>query len=80
MKREPYKDSYVLQCIIRIQSYVLINKEQRGTAAAAGIPELTKHVQYLVVFKEVLYLPRRIEFILQLQKDVSLSLSKVNEK
>ena len=58
----------------------MLGQEYRGKAAKAGVPELTKQVQYLVVFKENLFLPKRIDYVMQLQKDVTLQLSKVNEK
>ena len=66
MQKEEYKASHVLQCIIRIQSYSMLGEEYRGKAANAGIPELTKQVQYLVVFKENLFLPKRIDYMMQL--------------
>ena len=72
MQKEEYKASHVLQCVIRIQAYSMLGQEYRGKAAKAGIPELTKHVQYLVVFKENLFLPKRIDYVMQLQKDVTL--------
>ena len=58
----------------------MVGEEYRGQTANAGIPELSKQVQYLVVFKENLFLPKRIDYVMQLQKDVTLQLSKVNEK
>ena len=50
----------------------MLSQEYRSKAANAGIPELNKQVQFLVVFKENLFLPKRIDYVMQLQKDVTL--------
>ena len=42
----------------------MLGQEYRGKAAKAGVPELTKQVQYLVVFKENLFLPKRIDYVM----------------
>ena len=72
MNKTEYKNSHVLQCVIRMQAYSMLGQDYRGKAAKAGAPELTKQVQYLVVFKENLFLPKRIDYVMQLQKDVTL--------
>lgn len=84
MQKDEYKDTHVLQCIIRIQAYTygrLSNqRSQKGSGSRPAEQEFTKQVHFLVIFKENLYLPKRLNYLLQLQKDVALQNTIINER
>lgn len=87
MQKEEYKESHVLLCIIQMQAYTYGNnithdrntyphksagQQNNPTPTRSDSTDLTKQVQFLVIFKENIFLPKKVDYLLQLQKDVNL--------
>ena len=69
MQKEEYRDSHILQCIIRMQSYnygseVARYHMQHTTSGNEVTQNFEKQVNFLVVFKEKVFLPRDTEVLL----------------
>ena len=82
MQRQTYKDSHSLQCIIRMQAYTyaaaaattasshakqgLMKTKASVGATSATSSAFSKQVQFLVVFKQNVFLPQQVDYLLQL--------------
>ena len=91
MQRDDYKETHVLQCIVQMQCYDYGDGPESGghrsitmkreSASTPNTPSnLTKQVKFLVIFKQNVFLPKRIDSLLQLQRDVPMELSRINEQ
>jgi hypothetical protein len=87
LEKEEYK-SYLLQTIIKIESLEYLSHNGKhssspiqSTVNTSDRPKYSfqKQVQYLVVLKQNLFLPK-LSYIYQLHKDVGINLMTINDK